>query len=261
MALERQGSVDSDSVLALVDEVMPLIERYMNALFPLIEHRSVLWEEETDVLASLAAERLLESGFVFWSEILTWPAWYIANACGGFAVAARNLDACRSLLQAPVAQSQPRTLGTLLPGESGVRIGRAAMQRIDSQNWYSPHFEHLLRTLGDSEFLRSTYPEFAGDGKRLLENLTGFSLLATLFAGMRGFRVDAYWTIFSQGGVAFATTLLGDSRFRARVADVLDLEVPELEERARDLLEEGGYPPAGWNQSDVELVFRRAPTD
>jgi hypothetical protein len=257
--LAHRGSVDLTDVGEFAVEMMPAIGRYIAAVFPLIDHRSALWAEETQALAGFAGERLFDEGLVAWIEMPRWIAWYLTYACGGFAIAADNLDACRALLEAPVRDDfyTEQTLGTLHAGAGGANVGKAAMQVIDPKNWRSPHFEHVLRSLEADDFLRGRYPEFAAERNRLLENLSGFNALATMFAARHETRVEGDWTMYGRGANAFLSRLVRDSSYRARIADLLGMDGDELKETAPTLLDEGSWKPAGYIEADIGPIFRR----
>lgn len=255
----HRGSNDLSDYGAFGAEMMPAIERYIAAVFPLIDHRSALWAEEVQALAAFAGERLFDEGLVSWIEMPRWIAWYVTYAAGGFAIAADNLDACRELLEAPVRDDfyVEETLGTLRAGDSGVRVGTAAMQVIEPKNWNAPHFEHVVRSLADNDFLRARYPEFAADQRRLFENLSGFNALATMYAAKHETRVEGDWTMYRDGARAFVSRFVRDSGYRARVAEILGMGGDELVEAAPTLLNEGSWKPGGWIAADIDPLFRR----
>jgi hypothetical protein len=259
-ALERQGSVQYADLASLGEELAPLIERYLASVFPLIEHRSALWAEEVQAVAVLAGKRLLESGLVHWIELPGWIGWYIAYAAGGFAFAVDNVEACAPIFQASVPTDRRRqeTLGTMKAGESGVEMGRGSMLVLEPQGQFrSPHFEHLVRMLAASDFLRSRYPEYAGDRDRVLDNLTGYNVLATLFAAREGTMVEGNWTTYGRGGETALVRLANDQGFRVRVAEVIGMDADDLERNAPSLLDAGSWKPGGYTVPSVDLIFRR----
>lgn len=255
--LERRNSSSRADLVSFADELTPIIERYLAAVFPLIEHRSELWDEEVTAIATLATERLFDSGLVHWIEMPAGIAWYLANAAGGFALAVENYAAAGKLLGAPI-DDKGETLGTRIPGSSGVELGQSVMQsREPSQKYYAPYFEFLVRMLTDSDFVRQRYPELAASKERSIKALNDFNVLATIYAAARRRQVSGTWTMYSQGGEEFTRRLRTNRALRARVAaDALGMTLDDFEERAHTLLSQGAYTPAHYNGSDANLVIR-----
>jgi hypothetical protein len=131
------------------------------------------------------------------------------------------------------------------------------MQVLDPKRWHSPHFEHVLRTLEQNDFLRTRYPEFSSNRDRLLENLSGFNALATLVAAKNETPIEGDWTMYGRGAQGFLTRLVRDRGYRDRVGELIDVDPEQLVETAPDLLDKGCWKPGGYNRVDVEIVFRR----
>jgi hypothetical protein len=251
--LERQSQNSSDALVSFAELMAPLLERYLAASFPLIEHDSPLWDEQVRSLAELTGKSYFDSGYVMWIQMPRWLGWWLANACGGFAVAVDNLRAVRALLEANVDRYR-ETLGTLIPGESTARVGESVMRAlVPGTNYKVPYFEQLLLALAGSEFFRERYPEFAGSGERVLTALNDFNFLATLYAGAHESHLVGTWTIYNEGGLKLSQRLRENVAFRARVAEqALDVSVEELGAQGQDWLE-AAYSQAGYRRSDAHL--------
>jgi hypothetical protein len=106
-------------------------------------------------------------------------------------------------------------------------------------------------------FLRARYPEFAGSSDRLLESLSGFNALATLFAGARGnAAIEGDWTMYSQGARGFLTRLARDRGYRDRFASLVATESQQLIEVAPDFLDRGCWKPGPMWSDSVDILLR-----
>jgi hypothetical protein len=250
----KHGTATYGDVAEFWRGVEPAFERALAVTFPLIANRSLLWDDQLRWMARFAETRLLDQGLVVWTEMSAWCAWLFGNCCGGFAVAADNLDAGGSLLTSSGATANGSPLGLLIPGESGVAVGVGVMSDLEPQQRHLlPYHEYVLRYLGSMESMRDRYGEFAADQQTLQRAINDFNFLATLAVAKVGGRVMASWSMVHDGAVEIARRIRSSEHFRDQIARAVGVGTEELAQEGNELLQAGAVPPVGYFISNAEL--------
>ena len=86
------------------DELLPIVERRLASLLPLVLHDRELFAQEFDWLAELKNHQPVVGGYTFWPQVLDWCLWWLVYAVGAFAARSR-----RFAVLAPIfnIQAQP----------------------------------------------------------------------------------------------------------------------------------------------------------
>jgi hypothetical protein len=144
-------------------------------------------------------------------------------------------------------------LGLLMPGESGVAVGRGMIESESNPPHLVPYHEYALKYLGELDWLRDRYGEIAADARTIRQALDDFNFLATLAAAKAGQRVVGTWTMHHDGGEALARRIRTNDSLRSQVADAIGASAEEIAAEGNELLQRGAYAPAGYIVSSARL--------
>jgi len=249
-------SVEVEEAQAVDAELSPAFERMIAALFPLIDHDTLLFEEQLVVM-----ERLVDragDGESGWPELPQWMVWLLAHACGAYAVSRGQLSAVASLLKARVHDRKiGDTLATLVPCDVGqlIACGVLGQRRDTGAEW-----PFLIERLNGSTLVAESFPELVEPPRRSQRWADDFDFLASFYAVRKGRGVVAYWRLNGDGGEQLARRLNRDEAFCERVArDCFEISGEELRATIKPTmaaaLSEPGkliYTPGGrWGVSDA----------
>jgi hypothetical protein len=251
--LERRGTADEANVTAFARIMEPLIERYLAALLPIIEHRSPFAIDEMSAIALIGSRKHFSSGYTMWIERPQWFAWLIANAGGSFALSVDNLAVPEALFKVSVA-GEREPLGEFWPGEAAHSIGVSIMRELDpTRKYILPTFEYATRFISGSEFMAERYPEFAGSTERVREWMNAFNFLATLHAGANDRQILESWGIYGDGATEYSRRIREDAGYRAKVAAALGIPEQRITTEGNELLAKGVARIPGTHVSDAHL--------
>ncbi len=262
-----QSTNAADDVFVEVEaELHPARERILAALLPLIEHRSELFGEQLGRFAGLV-EKASEPTPTAWPELNQWSAWWLTQVCGAFALRTSNYEAAGGLMRTRPPKGQS-SLASLPTTSIGMTTAKAVLKQYGGENWSCPEWQHLIRTLSDSEFVQDRYPELV-DGKdgptRWLNDFNFLSSYAAVRAGERF--VVGYWGMDSEGARQLAARLAKDGEFRDELArTVFGISGDELLATARPSLaaalqepQKTLYIPGSWGLNSDALDELPAP--
>jgi SIR2-like domain len=226
VAEHRQQHPQEESLLAAHDQMLPVWERRLAGLLPVIAYAPDRVEPEVRSLVELLENQPIEGGYAAWPELLDWGTWWLGYATGAFALFHESWSALAPLLRAKFANinEYERHLVEPVRENIGHELGKLAMARVSGTNWMSPRWEHLVWSISNSRVLQERWPEFLRGDEPKVPGLANFDFLVSLRVGLEGDEVIAYWLIYRGGGVPLARRLRNDRRYQAEVADLLGAE-------------------------------------
>jgi hypothetical protein len=256
----RQEHPTNESMLAAHDQVLPLWERRLGGLLPLIAYASDRFEREVRALVDLLENRPIEGGYAAWGELADWGTWWLSYACGAFALSQEAWSALTSLLPATFANRNDAKRRLVAPVRESVGhdLGTLVMGRLSEQKWLMPRWEHLHWSLSNSVVLKERWPEFLEGDEPRFAALANFDLLVSISFGLEDGQVVAHWSMSHGGGEQLARRLRDDSRYREAVAGVLDTDADELVEKAANALPNMRFPDHWSNSNAAEVLGAEA---
>jgi hypothetical protein len=104
--------------------------------------------------------------------------------------------------------------------------------------WIFPEWQWLITELPKKEWLANRYPEWLRKDGEPWQSFIEFSLLLDIASGVlaESGRV-AWWSLDSAAAAAFAQRLQRDMPLRAKIADVVGLDLQAFDEKAPEVLE------------------------
>jgi SIR2-like domain len=75
-----------EKLLEAHDQALPLWERRLGSLLPVIVYAPEHFEREVRSVIDLVENRPLEDGYTAWRELRDWGTWWLGYACGAFAL-------------------------------------------------------------------------------------------------------------------------------------------------------------------------------
>jgi hypothetical protein len=252
----RQERPEEESLLRAHDEVLPIWERRLGGLLPLIAYASDRFEREVRSLVDLLENRPIEGGYSAWEELADWGTWWLSYACGAFALFQEAWPALTSLFPASLANRSrtKRRLVAPVRESIGHDLGALVMARLSEQKWLVPRWEHLKWSLSNSAVLKERWPEFLASEDPQLGALLNFDLLVSISFGLEGAQVLAHWGMHYGGGEQLARRLRDDSRYREAVAGVLGADPDELVDNATGALPNMRFPDHWANSHAIEVL-------
>jgi SIR2-like domain len=212
----RSQSVEVEVARVADAELIPAFERMLAALFPLIDHDESLFGEQVNWMRRIV-DRAKE-GDGGWPELPQWAVWFLAQACGAYAMSRDRFTAVAALLQASVEDRKiGDSLATLVPCDVGQLIAAGALEpsrRRDS----GAEWVYLVERLSESTFLGENFPELVEPPRRAARWADDFSFLTSLAAVRAGHRVIGYWRMDHDGAESLARRLARDLTFSDEVA-------------------------------------------
>ena len=202
---------------AVEAELLPVLERMVGALLPLVEHRSPLFAEQ-DAQIVRVLERAHRNGPTVWPQLGQWAIWWIIQTIGAYAVANGSYETVGQLLRMRTDHDRGSSVASMHPTSIGISVVEHAVPAQSGQKWAAPEWQHLLERLSASAFLAERYPELTEDpGVRRW--LNDFSFLVS-YGALRADEsyVIGYWGIYQDGGYALASRIRDDPIFRDELA-------------------------------------------
>jgi hypothetical protein len=225
---------EPEVIRAVEGELLPVMERRLASLLPLVLYDEELYAQEVGDLVDFVNAQKVGSGYAFWFELSRWVVWWLAFALGGFALLHRQWTALGGLLMADVQDQYGGTeslVQSVPPGTTQDMV-EAVMAEAGERKWTSPAWQGLVYRLGELELLRERYPEMVSPAERLRRHLVEFDFVRNIAVGVREPGGVAHWTIFRGEAEDLARRLHRDERFRADLAQAFGLTLEEFDERA-----------------------------
>jgi hypothetical protein len=215
----RKDSPGDGDLASFEVEILPVLERLVAALLPLIEHRSAFFGEQLKEITRIGNTTYVQNGYADWNALASWAAWWIGHATAAFALSVENYEGAALVFRIPVQQVRgTKSLLTMLTADAV----RALMESVYSFNGKAPEgyqFTHLAQRLGSSQFLNKRYPEFVKDsGVGAAKWLSDLNFLASFWAAECEEPIIGYWTLRHGAAHAFARRLRDDDAFREQLA-------------------------------------------
>jgi hypothetical protein len=246
---------DEGNLLSAHDQILPLLERRLASLLPVIAYAPEAFAQEVRSLTDLLESQPLEGGYTAWPELADWTTWWLGYACGAFALLEEAWVPLGNLLQARYTNRREKEdvpLVTPWRESVGNEIGQYVMAKFSSSNWLVPRWEHLVWSLRECEVIQERWPEFLRGEKGPRPALSDFDFLVTLYEGIQGGAPLAHWTMGDMEGVRPARRIRNDPRYRSEAAQAfgLDAEV-DLVEIAPEALSRLQRVPGSWGGDEA----------
>ncbi|HET7454482.1 MAG TPA: hypothetical protein VFJ76_03080 [Solirubrobacterales bacterium] len=247
---------EETKLLEAHDQALPLWERRLASLLPVIAYAPEHFEREVRSLLDLVENRPLEDGYTAWRELSEWGTWWLGYACGAFALFQEAWPALSVLVPATFSNRNGARRGLVDPVRESIGhdLGAAVMRRFSESKWLVPRWQHLEWSLFNCGVLKERWPEFLEGEQPRFPALPNFDLLVSIHFGLDGRSVLAHWSMSYGGGEQLARRLRGDSRYREAVAGVLGADADELVEKAAALLPEMRF--SDWANSNAVDVLK-----
>jgi hypothetical protein len=220
-------------------ELLPVFERRLASLLPLIIYDAELFETEIEPLADYHGRQPVLGGYTFWRNLVAWSMWWLGLTIGAFAVRDGRYAALAPLFEAEVPdvyRSGSEPLVASLPGDAGEAIGVARMKQVDDRNYFAPAWEALQRDLPGLELLRDRYPELVRSEDETRRSFVEFDFIHNIALGFRGQRAISHWTLYEAAAEDFARRLHANARLRERVAEGVGASLADFDAKAPEAL-------------------------
>lgn len=227
----------NESASVLHDELMPIIERRIASLLPLLIHDRTSFESEIRALADFKERQPRMGGLGFWLELLDWVIWVITYWVGAAAVRLDRMQHLVVLFETTVTTHWATTevFAQTRYGIAGEGIGKVVMAKLEPGNrLFSPTWELLNRDLLACGLITERYRELATENDARAA-LVGFDMLTNIGLDVRGERTLAHWSMYLDAADAFARRL-GVPRTRAAAAEAVGLSMEDFDTKAPDAL-------------------------
>jgi hypothetical protein len=238
------------------DQALPLWERRLASLLPVIAYAPEYFEREVRSLLDLVENRPLEDGYTAWRELSEWGTWWLGYACGAFALFQEAWPALAALIPAAFANRGRTRRRLIAPVRESIGhdLGAAVMRRFSEQRWLVPRWQHLERSLSNCAVLKERWPEFLEGEEPKFPALPNFDLLVSISFGLEEGSVLAHWSMYYGGGEQLARRIRDDSRYRDAIAEMLGVEADELVEKAATALPEMRFPDHWANSNAIDVL-------
>jgi serine/threonine protein kinase len=233
LLVARADSPGNGDLASFETEILPVLERFVAALLPLVEHRSELFADQMKEVVRIANAHYARGAYTEWNDLATWAGWWIAHTTGAFAVSVENLGATASVFHGHVKQNLgARTFPTMLTSEA-VRVLMASVYEFHGRTPQGYQYKHLVERLGESEFMKAHYPELVGDPEfGAARWIFDLNFLASLWAADREEPVIGFWTTRHGAAVESAQRLREDNSYRQRISrEIFGLDLATFDER------------------------------
>lgn len=224
-----------ESIRGLHLELVPVFERRLAGLLPLVDYDPDQFEREIGDLARLLDDRPAVDGFAFWLQMPEWATWWLTHALGAYALREWATRPMRALLAATYDdRGKTRPVASGFPPDAGVDIGKLVVAPPEGAKaaWISAAWELLVRSLSQSSAVARDYPEFA-DWEVMRGALGSWDFVLCLSLGLREHRSLAHWDLGGRATTRFGRRLHDDDHERERLArEVLAVSLTELDQAA-----------------------------
>jgi hypothetical protein len=215
--LASNQAMDEETAQEIDRELTAACERMLAGLFPLIDYDEELFAEQLTWMQRLVGR--VKEGEHGWPELPQWGVWWVAQACGAYAMCRRRFDVVGALIRATVDdRSVGDTLATLYPAEAG-RIVAAVALVPPGQKDRGPEWRHLIERLNESAFVAEHYPELVEAPGRAARWADDFNFVAAAAITLRDRGgVPGYWTMHGDGAERLTQQLARDSALLGELA-------------------------------------------
>jgi hypothetical protein len=231
--------------------LLPVLERRLASLLPLVLHAPELFADEVRSLAETKNRLPASSGRTFWPELLDWCLWWLVYSVGAFAARVR-----RFAVVAPLFTMQVHSrfggvvpLADSMPGTAGEAMAKAVMAAQSSQQWLSAAWQSLQADLAGLTLLRERYPQLVSSEDEPLRSLVEFELVMSAALTTHNRNALGRWTEYEGAANSFARELHSDAQLRASVAEAIGLSLEEFDAQApaalRNVNPFGGFADFG----------------
>ena len=202
--------------------LLPLQERRLAGLLPLVIHDPARMSFEVQRLARTLAQIRNDSSFVAWQELPELAVTWLGYATGALALRGDHLDSVSPLLQQKWTDRHGKTSRLVsLMGSAQGAVGEAmAPAPPQGQRWASPVWKYLTSSLAEMQWLADRYPELT-EGEEPGASMAVFDLLVCLRDGFTDRATLAHFGSDERAAEQFAHRLRGDEMFRKQVAEAV----------------------------------------
>jgi hypothetical protein len=238
------------------DQALPLWERRLASLLPVIAYAPERFEREVRSLIDLVENRALEDGYTAWRELLDWGTWWLGYVCGAFALFQEAWPALSFLIPATFSNRNGARRGLVAPVRESIGhdLGAIVMRQFSEQKWLVPRWQHLEWALSNCAVLKERWPEFLEGEEPKFPALPNFDLLVSIHFGLEGGSVLAHWGMYHGGGEQLARRLRDDTHYRGAVAKVLGADADDLVDKAANVLPDMRFPDHWANSNAIEIL-------
>ncbi len=214
-----------ENLLRAHDQMLPVWERRLASLLPVIAYAPDQLEPEVRSLVDLLEGRPVEGGYTAWPELLDWATWWLGYVMGAFAISQEAWPVLQSLLSARFTEVNVYERHLVEPVRENISlsVGASVMARFSNTKWMSPRWEHLIWSVSQSAVLQKRWPELLQGEEPKVPALADFDLLVSMRESLEGETAWAYWLIYRSGAVRFARRVRTDGPYRAAIAGVLEV--------------------------------------
>jgi hypothetical protein len=245
---------EEGNLLSAHDQILPLLERRLASLLPVIAYAPEAFEQEVCSLTDLLESQPLEGGYTAWPELADWTTWWLGYACGAFALLQEAWLPLGSLLQAKYSNRMEKAnISLIAPVRESVgeEIGKHVMARFSSSRWIVSRWEHLVWSLRECVVVRERWPEFLRGENGPRPALADFDFLVTLRTGSEEEAPLAHWTLAHEEAVKLARRIRNDPRYQAQIAKALDIGEQNFVETATSALSRLFRPPSAFGGNEA----------
>lgn len=253
----REEYPEDSGLLSAHDAILPLLERRLGGLLPLIAYAPEGFGREVRAMADLLESRPLVSGYTDWPELANWAVWWLGYSCGAFALAEEAWPALTTLFQGTYTTLNEKKRLLIEPvGESvGERLGHLVLARVNDKNWRAGRWQQLLWSLGQSTIIKERWPESLRGKEPGREVLCDFDFVLTIRYGENGEKSLAHWSMYDGAGVRVARRIRDDPRFRAAVSEAIGVDPENFMEAAARALDNLHLPGHFSNSEATRVLF------
>ncbi len=252
----RQEQATPAIAIEAHDELLPVLERRLASLLPLVLHDPERFATEVGALAEVKTRQPVAGGNQFWPELYDWTSWWLTYCVGAFATRMR-----RFAVLAPLFKSQARNrygtvepLADSMPGRGGGFISDAIMAQLGNERWKDTPWEALQRDVKKLPLLNERYAELVSTADEPLRSLVEFDLMMSVAQGLRGRSAVARWTMVDEPAAVFARELHDDAGLRGDVAEAVGVSLEEFDAKAVEALK-GAHHLGDWPERRAITVL------
>src|SRR5260221_5996396 len=234
----REQRPEDGNLLKVHDAMLPMWERRLAAMLPVIAYAPEVFEREVRSLTDLLENQPIEGGFAAWRDMIDWATWWLGYASGAFALTQESWPALNALLSARYTTWSERERYLVEPVRESIghNLGAVVMRRFSESRWIRPRWQHLIWSLHEASVFQDRWPEFLRGKSPPREALSDFDFLVTLRRGMEGEQPLTHWTLGDNEAVRPARRMKSDPKFRSAVAELLGVESEKLIDTAKAAL-------------------------
>jgi hypothetical protein len=222
----RQEQPVEGDLLKAHDQMLPVWERRLAGLLPLIAYEPESFDREVRSFIDLMEEKVPGSGPTAWPDLLDWATWWLGYVCGAFSLLQESWSPLKAVFDAKFSNWNGKQTELVTPVRESVghELGAMVLARESDEEWNVPRWQHLIWSVENCEVIKERWPEFLQGTEPRLPALMDFDFLVSIKFGFDGGQPLAHWGMYPGGGDRLARRLRNDPRYRHEVAKVLDIE-------------------------------------